>query len=84
MRTGQGTYYFANGNRYVGDWRDDMRQGVGICFYPAMNCKYVGEWENDRRHGKVRIFTILGSREGAHMTLYYLLVLPRKILTMKC
>ena len=53
MRTGQGTYYFANGNKYVGEWHEDMRQGMGICFYPAMNCKYVGEWENDRRHGKV-------------------------------
>ena len=28
--TGKGTYYFANGNKYVGDWVDNNRTGHGV------------------------------------------------------
>ncbi len=27
---GKGTYYYANGNKYTGDWVNDMRTGQGV------------------------------------------------------
>jgi len=27
---GKGTYYYANGNKYIGDWVDDFRSGQGV------------------------------------------------------
>ena len=32
-KNGKGTYYFANGDKYVGDWVDDLRTGQGVFTY---------------------------------------------------
>jgi hypothetical protein len=34
---GKGTYYFANGNQYTGDWVDDQRTGRGIFIWTNGN-----------------------------------------------
>lgn len=51
MRSGTGTYIFANGNKYVGEWHDDKRQGVGVNCYKLEECQYIGSYEDDHRHG---------------------------------
>ena len=33
MRDGKGTFEYANGDKYVGDWKDDMQHGKGIYFF---------------------------------------------------
>ena len=40
---GQGTITFANGNKYVGELKNDMRNGQGT--YMANGDKHVGEWK---------------------------------------
>ena len=46
-----GTYTWANGNKYVGEWQNNKRNGQGINTW-ADGEKYVGEWQNDKRNGQ--------------------------------
>ena len=48
---GQGTYYWTNGGRYEGEWKDRKRHGQGTHFY-ANGDRYKGEWYDDKRHGQ--------------------------------
>ena len=48
---GWGTYTWANGDKYVGDFRDNKRNGQGT-YTLANGNKYVGEWRNDNQHGQ--------------------------------
>ncbi|KAL2913101.1 hypothetical protein HK105_207446 [Polyrhizophydium stewartii] len=45
------TVYLINGDRYIGDWKDNKRHGKGMHFYCKSGNVYEGEWENDMRHG---------------------------------
>ena len=40
-----GTYTFADGNKYVGEWKDDNKNGQGTYTW-ANGEKYVGEWKD--------------------------------------
>ncbi len=50
-RNGIGIYKYADGSKYVGQFKDDMRHGQGT-FTHASGDKYVGEFKNDKRHGQ--------------------------------
>ena len=45
------TYTFANGDKYVGEWMNGMKNGQGT-FTWANGDKYVGEYKDDKKHGK--------------------------------
>jgi hypothetical protein len=51
-----GTYTFANGDKYVGEWRDDKRYGQGTYHFLADNQFkgdiYVGEFKDDKPNGQ--------------------------------
>ena len=48
---GKGTYLFANGEKYVGDFKNGKYDGYGeITFVNGQ--KYVGEWKNDKQNGQ--------------------------------
>ena len=48
----KGTYTYANGDKYVGEYLDNfIRHGQGT-FTWAYGTQYVGEWQNDKRHGQ--------------------------------
>ena len=46
-----GTFTFTNGNKYVGEWKDNVRNGQGALTIANGN-KYVGEWKDSRSHGQ--------------------------------
>ena len=46
-----GTDTHANGNKYVGEFKDGWRHGQGTETYANGN-KYVGEWKDSKRHGQ--------------------------------
>jgi len=46
-----GTYTFASGNKYVGEWRDDKQHGQGI-ETSADGDNYIGEFKDGKRHGQ--------------------------------
>ena len=47
---GFGTYVFESGEKYVGNWKNDMREGKGTNYWVS-GAVYVGEWKEDRKHG---------------------------------
>ena len=47
----QGTAYFYDGGKYIGEWKDGKKHGVGRCRY-ATGAVYVGEFKDNKRHGK--------------------------------
>ena len=46
-----GTYTYPKGGKYVGEYKDDKRDGQGTFTYANGN-KYVGEWKNGKFHGQ--------------------------------
>jgi hypothetical protein len=47
----QGTATWANGEKYVGEWRDGKKNGQGT-YTHANGDKYVGEFMDGKRHGQ--------------------------------
>ena len=46
-----GTYTFSDGNKYVGEWKDDKQNGQGTYTFLDGE-KYVGEWKDDKKDGQ--------------------------------
>lgn len=46
-----GTFYYGNGERYVGEILNDKRHGKGKLYYPNGDI-YDGDWENDQKVGQ--------------------------------
>jgi hypothetical protein len=49
-KNGLGTFMFASGNKYVGEFKDNKYHGQGTYTF-ADGEKYVGEFKNGKRHG---------------------------------
>ena len=48
---GTKTNTFANGDKYVGEYKNDKKHGHGSFSY-SNGDKYVGQWKDGKRHGK--------------------------------
>jgi hypothetical protein len=48
---GQGTYTWANGDKYVGGWKDNKKYGQGTLTYTDGTVK-EGLWKNDKFLGE--------------------------------
>ena len=53
---GYGTYTYANGSKYVGEWKDGKENGQGTYTWVSGNTwlngnKYVGEFKDAKRNG---------------------------------
>ena len=48
---GYGTYTFANGDKYVGEYKDGKANGQGT-YSHANGDKYVGEFKDGKKHGQ--------------------------------
>ena len=54
QKTTSGTYTFADGSKYVGEWKDGephVPHGQGTYTWVSGN-KYVGEWKDGNQHGQ--------------------------------
>lgn len=40
---------YANGNRYIGTWRNDQMNGMGVWFDAKKGTKQQGEWKLNKR-----------------------------------
>jgi hypothetical protein len=46
-----GSYTWANGDKYIGDWKDNKRNGQGTLTFVSGE-KYVGGFKNDKYDGQ--------------------------------
>ena len=53
MQEGQGTYIWANGDKYIGEYKDGNMNGQGT-FTLADGIKFVGGWKNDEPWDGIR------------------------------
>ena len=44
---GTGTYYYANGDKYEGEWKDDKRHGKGTVMYRGEDGSIAEKYEGD-------------------------------------
>ena len=58
---GKGTFTWADGRRYIGEYVDDKKKGYGEFIWPDGRC-YRGEWLNGKQHGKAAYLPILDKR----------------------
>ena len=56
-----GTFTWANGDKYVGEWKDNKKTGQGTFTTPDGD-KYVGEWKYDKRTGQGTMIFSDGSK----------------------
>ena len=59
MREGKGIYYYHNGDRYEGEFRNNLREGKGI-FYYNNGDRMVGDYYNNMPKGKFAMLTRFG------------------------
>ena len=48
---GYGTYTYADGSKYAGEFKDGKKHGQGTYTYQS-GSKYVGEFKDDKKHGQ--------------------------------
>ena len=46
---GKGKKDFSNGNRFIGDWKNDVMHGSGVWYNIKDQTKRQGEWQNGKR-----------------------------------
>ncbi|MFT5111548.1 MAG: hypothetical protein ACI8P9_000868 [Parasphingorhabdus sp.] len=50
-KQGKGFYQYANGNRYIGDFRNGFKHGNGVFYFFASGNTYEGQFDSGDRHG---------------------------------
>lgn len=48
QRSGQGTITYPNGDAYIGEWLNDVKNGSGRYLYASKRMIFIGEWLNDQ------------------------------------
>lgn len=61
IKHGKGVYSFADGQVYIGEWKNDKYHGIGTLTYPDGK-EYSGEWKNGLMDGKGTLITSNGSK----------------------
>lgn len=52
---GNGMYTFADGSRYIGQFRANRRDGIGTFTWAEDQSMYTGEWRDDMPHGRGQV-----------------------------
>ena len=46
-----GSYTWANGDKYIGEWKDNKQHGQGTTEW-SNGTKYIGGWKDNKQHGR--------------------------------
>lgn len=49
---GIGRFEYLNGSVYIGDWKENRKNGKGQLIEPDGRTVFNGDWDNDYKHGK--------------------------------
>ncbi|MFT5167964.1 MAG: hypothetical protein ACI8P3_003203 [Saprospiraceae bacterium] len=60
----RGQFFYGDGSQWVGDFKDGIPEGSGICYY-ANGDKYVGAWKRHAPHGEGIMYYLNGKVLGA-------------------
>ena len=52
---GNGKYIFKDGSYYIGQWKNNLRNGKGIYYHSNGNIIYEGDYVNDKREGNGKL-----------------------------
>ena len=70
IKHGYGTFYFNDGEKYVGDWKNDKYDGNGTYYFNTSNDvdeeKFEGHWKNGKRNGQGTSYFRNGDRLEAN------------------
>ena len=61
VRVPGGPDVFPNGNKYDGEWQNDVKEGYGVLQY-INGERYEGYWKDDKAHGKGTLTYIHGDK----------------------
>ena len=66
FRDGKKITYFRDGNRYEGNFKNNLRDGKGIFYYN--NYRYEGDWKNDKKEREyIIIIMAIDMKENGKM-----------------
>lgn len=52
MKEGYGKmYYYPSGNFFEGEWKEDVKSGMGTMNWSDIREKYVGNWKDNQQEG---------------------------------
>ena len=60
-KQGKGTYTWPNGNKYIGEWKDNIINGKGEFIFNT-GAKYNGNWKNNKFDGEGEFIWTNGDR----------------------
>ena len=60
LRNNKGIYHYPNGDKYVGEWKDDRFHGVGIYLF-ANGERYEGTLYEGAKDGKGKYYYVNGN-----------------------
>ena len=56
MRHGKGVFYYNEGGKYIGEWKENKMCGKGVLYYPNNEIAYDGDWKNDQLEGRGTLY----------------------------
>ena len=59
----EGTYAYADGGKYIGQWKDGKRYGQGT-FTTSKGNKYIGQWKDGKMDGQGTFTSSKGNKYG--------------------
>lgn len=60
LKQGRGIYHYQNGDKYLGEWLNDMFNGKGVYIF-SIGERYEGDLKNGKKQGKGVYFYINGN-----------------------
>jgi hypothetical protein len=48
MKNGNGIEFYTDGSKFIGEWKDDLKEGIGL-YYDFKDNKFEEEWKYGER-----------------------------------
>ena len=52
---GNGTFIYADGKKYIGEWEQNQMHGEGTFYWPNGTAEFQGEFNKGKYHGKGKL-----------------------------